>query len=79
MHKHTFPIIFRITMDYFSILKSAVPCERSFSSSAETDTKKRNRLRPESMKALEVLKFTIKKSHPNFTGHLNFIFLLRKF
>jgi len=70
-HEHTFPTIFRIAMDYLPIQASAVPCERVFSSSAETDTKKRNRIRPELMEALQVLKYFLKKSRLNFTGHLS--------
>jgi len=57
-------------MDYLPIQASAVPCERVFSSSAETDTKKRNRLRPELMEALQVLKFALKKGRLDFTAHL---------
>ena len=40
----TFPTLFKIAMDYLPIQASAVPCEQIFSSSAETDTKKRNRI-----------------------------------
>lgn len=69
-HEFTFPTIFRIAMDYLPIQASAVPCERAFSSSAETDTKKRNRIKPELMEALQVLKFALKKSRLNFTAHL---------
>ena len=58
-------------MDYLPIQASAVPCERVFSSSAETDTKKQNRLKPELMEALQVLKFSWKESRLNFTAHLN--------
>ena len=61
MHERTFPTIFRIAMDYLPIQASAVPCERVFSSSAETDTKKRNRISPALMEALQVLKFSLKK------------------
>lgn len=49
---------------------SAVPCERAFSSSAETDTKKRNRIKPELMEALQILKFALKKERLNFTRDL---------
>ena len=69
-HEHTFPTVFRIAMDYLPIQASAVPCERVFSSSAETDTKKRNRIRHELMEAIQVLKFALKKSRLNFTAHL---------
>src|ERR1700734_3826531 len=57
-------------MDYLPIQASAVPCERVFSSSAETDTKKRNKIKPELMEALQVLKFTLKKDRLNFTANL---------
>jgi hAT family C-terminal dimerisation region len=57
-------------MDYLPIQASAVPCERVFSSSAETDIKKRNRIRPELMEAIQVLKFTLKKSHLDFMAYL---------
>jgi hypothetical protein len=59
-------------MDYLPIQASAVPCERVFSSSAETDTKKRNRIKPELMEALQILKFSLKKTRLDFTSHLQF-------
>jgi hAT family C-terminal dimerisation region len=58
-------------MDYLPIQASAVPCERVFSSSAETDTKKRNRIKPELMEALQVLKFALKKARLSFTAHFH--------
>lgn len=54
-------------MDYLPIQASAVPCERIFSSSAETDTKKRNRINSLLMEALQMLKFHLKKERLNFT------------
>lgn len=57
-------------MDYLPVQASSVPCERVFSSSAETDTKKRNRIKPELMEALQILKFALKKERLNFTGDL---------
>jgi len=54
-------------MDYLPIQASAVPCERIFSSSSETDTKKRNRISPLLMEALQMLKFHLKKERLNFT------------
>jgi hypothetical protein len=56
-----------MAMDYLPIQASAVPCERIFSSSAETDTKKRNRISPLLMEALQMLKFHLKKERLNFT------------
>lgn len=54
-------------MDYLPIQASAVPCERVFSSSAETDTKKRNRISSRLMEALQMLKFHLKKERLDFT------------
>ena len=55
-------------MDYLPIQASSVPCERVFSSSAETDTKRRNRLSPLTMEVLQMLKFHIKSRRLNFTA-----------
>ena len=63
------PTFFEIALDYLPIQASSVPSERVFSSSAETDTKKRNRINPELMEALQMLKFALKQSRLNFTQH----------
>ena len=55
-------------MDYLPIQASAVPCERIFSSSAETDTKRRNRMSPSLMEALQMLKSHLKKERLSFTA-----------
>jgi hAT family C-terminal dimerisation region len=57
-----------MAMDYLPVQGSAVPCERIFSSSAETDTKKRNRIKPLLMEALQMLKFYRRKSLDFTTG-----------
>ena len=54
-------------MDYLPIQALAVPCEHIFSSSAKTDAKRRNRIGPLMMEALQMLKFHLKKLHLNFT------------
>jgi hypothetical protein len=60
-----------MALDYLPIQASAVPCERAFSSSAETDTKRRNRISPNLMEALQILKFSIRNDLIDFTtGHL---------
>jgi hAT family C-terminal dimerisation region len=64
----TFPTLFAIAMDYIPVQASSVPCERVFSSSAETDTKRRNRISPMLMEALQTLKFHLKKEHLDFTA-----------
>ena len=59
-------------MDYLLVQASSVPCEHVFSSAAETDTKKCNRLHPSLMEALQILKFIYKKDRLNFTaGYLS--------
>jgi hypothetical protein len=62
-----FPTLFAMAMDYLPIQASAVPCECIFSSSAETDVKKRNCISPLLMEALQMLKFHLKKDCLNFT------------
>jgi len=57
-----------MAMDYLPIQASAVPCECIFSSSAETDTKRRNHISPPLMEALQMLKFHLKKECLNFTA-----------
>ena len=57
-------------LDYLPIQASAVPCERVFSSSAETDTKRWNRIHPVLMEALQMLKFSLKQKRLNFTAGL---------
>src|SRR5258708_37709925 len=64
----TFPTLFAIAMDYILVQASLVPCERVFSSSAETDMKKRNHINSMLMEALQMLKFHLKKECLNFTA-----------
>jgi len=57
-------------MDYLQIQASAVPCEWAFSSGAETLTAHHNHIKPALMETLQMLKFTLKKQHLNFTKDL---------
>jgi hypothetical protein len=66
MSETTYPTLFKIAMDYLPIQASSVPSERVFSSSAETDTKKRNRINHVLMESLQMLKFALKKERFNF-------------
>ena len=66
MSDSSFPTIYSIAMDYLPIQASSVPSEQVFSSSAKTDTHKRNRIHPLLMEALQMLKFGLKKSRLNF-------------
>lgn len=65
-----FPTIFAIAMDYLPIQASSVPSERAFSSAAETDTARRNRLSPILMESLQMLKFSLRKDLLNFTSDI---------
>ena len=56
-----------MAMDYLPIQATSVPCERIFSSSAETDTKRRNRINPILMEALQMEKLFHKKRRLAFT------------
>ena len=57
-------------MDYIPVQASSVPCERAFSSSAETDTSRRNRISPLLMEALQMLKYAFQLLSLDFTGDL---------
>lgn len=48
-------------MDVLPVQASSVSCERMFSAAADTDTTDRNRMSPELMQALQVLKFTYRQ------------------
>ncbi|KAF8512813.1 hypothetical protein JB92DRAFT_2722479, partial [Gautieria morchelliformis] len=55
-------------LDYLPAQASSVPAERIFSSSAETDTRRRNPISPHLMEQLQMLKFMIKKARLDFTA-----------
>jgi hypothetical protein len=57
-----------MAMDYLPIQASSVPCERIFSSSAETNTKKQTRINALLMETLQMMKYHLKKEHLNFTA-----------
>ena len=61
MSGSTLPI-YSIAMDYLPIQASSVLSEWVFSSSAKTDTHKCNHIHPLLMEALQMLKFSLKKS-----------------
>jgi len=62
----SFPTLSAMVMDYLPIQALAVPCKRVFSSSAETDTKRQNRISPLLMESLQMLKFNLKKDRLDF-------------
>jgi hypothetical protein len=67
MNEFTFPTLFAMVMDYLPIQASSVPSEHVFSSSSETDTVRRNPIKPALMEALQMLKFGLKKACLDFT------------
>jgi hypothetical protein len=50
-----------MALDFLPIQASSVASERAFSSAAETDTKRRNRLDPTFMEALQMVKAAVRK------------------
>ncbi|KAF8507926.1 hypothetical protein JB92DRAFT_2651023, partial [Gautieria morchelliformis] len=58
----------RWALDYLPAQASSVPAERIFSSSVETDIRRRNRISPHLMEQLQMLKFMIKKARLDFTA-----------
>ncbi|KAF5347876.1 hypothetical protein D9757_013414 [Collybiopsis confluens] len=70
-HCTRYPTIYKLAMDVLPIQGTSVPSERVFSSAGETNTKRRSRISPEMMQALQVLKFGIKsRGSLNFTAGL---------
>jgi hypothetical protein len=67
-HQDEFPTIFRMALDYLPIQASAVPCEQAFSSSAETDTNRRNCVSPNLMEVLQIIKYSIWNDLVDFTA-----------
>ncbi|KAJ3563636.1 hypothetical protein NP233_g8817 [Leucocoprinus birnbaumii] len=53
-----YPTIARLALDILPIQASSVPCERLFSTAKETMAPRRNRIAPELMEALQVLKYS---------------------
>jgi hypothetical protein len=64
--KMTWPNIFRLFANYAPIQATSVPLEWVFSSSAETDMKRCNRISPPLVEAVQMLKFNFKKAQLNF-------------
>ena len=64
-----YPTIFALAMDILPIQGSSVPCERVFSSAKDTLTDHQNRVQPELMEGLQMLKYSVKQGRSiNFTA-----------
>ena len=63
-----------MAMDILPIQGSSVPCERIFSSAKETITPRRNRLKPDIVEAVQIIKYSLKGQDTialDFTEHLS--------
>jgi len=58
-------------MDILLVQASAVACERLFPSSKETCTPRRNRINPDLMEALQILKFSFRSGALDLAGHVD--------
>jgi hAT family C-terminal dimerisation region len=66
--EHRYPRLFAIAMTVLAVPATSVPSERVFSSSAQTDTPRRNKLSPVTMEALQVLKFNCRNGVLDFAS-----------
>ncbi|KAF5314462.1 hypothetical protein D9619_011745 [Psilocybe cf. subviscida] len=69
-HMTVFPLFYRIALDVLPVQASAVPFERVFSSSKETDTNRRANLSPEKFEEFQILKFGFRGERLSFTDDL---------
>lgn len=67
LHEDTFPTLFCIALDVLPVQASAVPSERVFSASKETDTDRRSNIEVELMEMLQVLKYAFREDWLCFT------------
>jgi hypothetical protein len=65
-----YPLLWKIALDVLPVQASAVPCERVFSSSKETDALRRSSLSPIVMEILQVLKYIFRNDRLSFTDDL---------
>ncbi|KAF7373885.1 putative AC transposase [Mycena sanguinolenta] len=69
-HQYCLPYMFRVAFDVLPVQASAVPCERVFSSSEETDTIRRSSLSLKMIEMLQILKFIYRQDRIKFCGDL---------
>ncbi|KZT21838.1 hATC-domain-containing protein, partial [Neolentinus lepideus HHB14362 ss-1] len=67
-NQHQYPLLYRVALDILPVQASAVPCERVFSSSGETDDARRSRLSVFMFEVLQILKYLYRHECLNFTA-----------
>lgn len=65
-----YPLLWRLALDTLPMQASAVPCERVFSSSKETDALRRSSMSPLMMEMLQIMKFIYRSERLSFTDNL---------
>jgi len=68
--RREFPILYRIALDVIPVQASAVPCERVFSSSKETDTNRRSNIGDDLMEVIQMSKYLHRGERLDFTTGL---------
>ncbi|KAF5358783.1 hypothetical protein D9758_008530 [Tetrapyrgos nigripes] len=63
-----YPSLFRLALDVLPVQASAVPCERAFSSSKETDADRRSRMSTVLVEVLQILKDFYRDDRLNFSA-----------
>jgi hAT family C-terminal dimerisation region len=70
IHRHTYPLLWKVARDILPAQASAVPCERVFSSSKQTTTQQRNSINPGLMEKLQIIKFGLRVDRLDFTDDI---------
>jgi hypothetical protein len=67
VHRHSYPLLWKVAHDVLPAQASSVLCEQVFSSSKQTTTQQRNSIAPGLVEKLQILKFGLKEDHLDFT------------
>ncbi|EPQ58171.1 hypothetical protein GLOTRDRAFT_37434, partial [Gloeophyllum trabeum ATCC 11539] len=63
-----YPLLYRVALDILPVQASAVPCERVFSSSGETDDSRRSKLSAFMFEVLQILKYLYRHERLDFAA-----------